>query len=87
MSRLLVPQTPIEQLARQPPPEVTLTREERDRIAHLAMAITQESNRRGGSLIDQVPYPERTEEQRAASRLAVTRIVQAMHMLGYLDPP
>jgi hypothetical protein len=84
---LLVPQVPIEQLARQSPPEVTLTRDERDRIAHLAVALTQESNRRGGSLVSEVPYTQRTDEQRAASRLAVTRIVQAMHMLGYLDPP
>ena len=84
---LLVPDVPIETLARQAPPEVTLTRDERDRIAHLALALSQESNRRGGSLVEQVPYPERTEEQRAAARLTVLRILQAMHMLGYLDPP
>jgi len=85
VSLLLVPQVPIERLSKQAPPEITLTREEKDRVAHLALALTQEGNRRGGSLAEQVPYPERTEEQRAAARMGVTRVLQALHMLGYLD--
>jgi hypothetical protein len=83
---ILVPKKPLPELAQDTPPQITLTREERDRIAHLAVLIAQAENRRGGDLTIQVPYEERTDEQKAAARLSVIRILQAMMMLGYLEP-
>jgi hypothetical protein len=82
---LHVPQKPVEALAQEPPPDVTLTRDERDRIAHLALEIAIAENRRGGNLSPVVPYLDRTEDQKAAARLTVVRVIQAMTMLGYLE--
>jgi len=85
MSGLHVPQEPIEALAKKEPPPVNLSRDERDRIAHLALALSQECNRKAGEILPQVPYPERTAAQQAAARLTVVRVVQAMVLLGYLE--
>jgi hypothetical protein len=88
---ILTPQESVESLAAQIPPEITLSPEEQDRIAHLALALTQEAKRRRDALrIDvddrgMVPYRERDAQQRANMRAGVIRVVQALQMLGYLE--
>jgi hypothetical protein len=79
----------IEALARQNPPELRLTREECDRIAHLSLLLAQERNKKGGSVIltgkDLLPYREWPEESRAAARRTIVRVLESLVMLGYLD--
>jgi hypothetical protein len=87
VSVLLVPETPIEQIARDAPPQIMLSKKERDRIAHLALLISQQENRKAGDLTAQPDYTERPEAYREASRLTVVRVIQAMTMLGYLEKP
>jgi hypothetical protein len=81
---LLIPETSVEQLARETPPEVSLTPGERMRIAHLAYALSQESNRRAGSLETLTPFDAMPAEKKQAASLGVLRVIQAMHLLGYV---
>jgi hypothetical protein len=87
MSTLVVPQKPVEEIARDAPPEITLIQEERDRVAHLATELARAENARAGALDPSfIPYPERSDLQKAAARLGVVRVIQALTMLGYLEP-
>jgi hypothetical protein len=82
-----MPQVPVEQLSKQAPPDVELSREEKDRIAHLALALSQESNRRAGDLSPAVPYFELPEERKAVARQTIVRVIQALKMLDYIEGP
>ena len=84
---LLLPQEPIERLAAQSPPEVTLTPDELFRVAHLSVALSQESNRKAGDLTAAVHFHQWEEGRKAAAKLGVMRVLQALHMLGYLEKP
>jgi|SRR5580692_1088480 hypothetical protein len=81
----------IEALALQTPPDLHLSRAECDRIAHLALLLAQERNRKGGSVIltgrDLIPFEQWPEESRATARRTVVRLLEALAMLGYLEPP
>lgn len=79
---------PLPTLAKQTIPDVspTLGDEGPDQIAELARLIDQEERTRGGMLDSQVPYHELPKRQRLALRVSVIRVVQAMVMLGYIEP-
>ena len=78
-------------LAEMQPPTVALSDGDLDRIARLALMLTQAELRRNPSAqrfaapAMAVPYEERPEAQRAASRTTVVRVLQALTMLGYID--
>lgn len=67
-------------LARQQPPETNLTREDLDAVGHLAMLLQQGTTAKDG-------YLTLPEERRQAIRGGVLRIVQAMVLLGWIEPP
>lgn len=87
MPPVLMPDEPIERLAKQSPPEVTLSPDELFRIAHLSVALSQESNRKAGDVSPAIPFTEWDAGRKAAAKLGVLRVLQAMHMLGYLEKP
>lgn len=87
MSELLLPQEPIERLAKQSPPEVTLSPDELFRVAHLSVALSQESNRKAGDMTVAIPFDQWDAGRKAAAKLGVLRVLQALHMLGYLEKP
>jgi len=81
-----------DELAEMQPPTIALSQHDLDRIARLALHLTQAELRRNGAAARLnrapgalVPYEERPEEQRAASRTTIVRILQALTMLGYID--
>jgi hypothetical protein len=86
-----LPNQELETLGRQSPPAITLAREELDRVAKLALLLTQEEFRRNVAaprIVTPdilVPYEDRPEQTRAGSRTTVVRVLQALTMLGYLD--
>jgi hypothetical protein len=84
MSRLTIP---VETLAKQDPPSVAMSQEELDNVANLAMLLSVAANERGGLLRDPnwKPFTALPEEKRADMRRGVHRVVQALHMLGWLD--
>jgi hypothetical protein len=51
------------------------------------MLLSVEANRKGGLFQDPnwKPYTSLPEEKRADMRRGVMRVVQALHMLGWLD--
>jgi len=84
----LVNGTSVGELASREPPRVQLSAEALDRIAHLAIALTQAEARRHGVILspyEAIPYRERPEDARASARRAIVKVIQALEMLGYLD--
>lgn len=81
---LLVPEVPIEALARTfPLPRLDFSDEQCDRIAALAYQIARvEGERAHLPDLNFVPYAERTAAQRLANRMAVVRVLQATVLLG-----
>jgi hypothetical protein len=82
--------TPLEVLAKDKPPPVTLSVDEQRRVACLALMLTQEAARRESLVLSSaqlLPWHERPEEAREAMRMGVVRVVQALSMLGYIEPP
>lgn len=81
-------EVPVEVLAQQEPPEVGLSQDAADRVAHLALRLTQVHAQRSQLIVTpaaQRPYHERTEAERAAMRAGVIRVVQALMMLGWTE--
>jgi len=79
---------PIESIAKRDAPHVQLHSDQLDRIAHLAIALTQAEARRHGVILspyEAIPYNERPEDARASARRAIVKVIQALEMLGYLD--
>lgn len=78
--------TSLEALA-QNPPELTLTDEDQNQIACLALMLDQAEAARLGLHVAthrMVPYLQRSEASRAAMRMSVVRVIQAMKLLGWL---
>jgi hypothetical protein len=76
-------------LATQEPPRVDLPKESLDRIARLSLALTQAQIARARVVVtagELVPYDERPDQARANMRAGVVRVIQALILLGYIDP-
>jgi len=58
-----------------------------DRVAELARSIDLEERRAAGMLVRDPPYTELPERVRIGQRVAVIRVVQALVLLGWIDPP
>lgn len=81
-------EVPVEELAQLEPPEIGLSNDAADRIAHLALRLTQVHAQRAQLIVTpaaQRPYHERTEAERAAMRAGVIRVVQALVILGWTE--
>jgi hypothetical protein len=83
--------TTLERLASQRPPDVALDREQLDTIAKLAHMLTQRHAEQTDprfvlSPLLHVPYEARSEESRAGMRTGVVRVIQALTMLGLIEP-
>lgn len=79
----------IEALA-QHAPDVDLPIDAANRIAALALRITHIAQERSGIPTDPIhrrPFSERTSQERAANRMGVIRVVQALILLGWLELP
>jgi hypothetical protein len=77
-----------EALAASPPELVTFTMDDARRIARLAFLITCEAQRRAHPLAPRGPrWEELPPERQAASAAGVVRVLQALMLLGWVDPP
>jgi hypothetical protein len=82
-------EVPIESLAKQSPPTIAMSRTDCDTVAKLAMLLAQESQRAEGQVLafPHPTYESLTPDTRASMRGGVVRVVQALAMLGWIDPP
>jgi hypothetical protein len=80
---------PLEALASGPEPSIdNLDADAANRIAELARLLAQKSARANGDLAaDFRPYLELDEKTRSRMRNGVIRVVQALVLLEYIDPP
>jgi len=78
------------QLAQQFLPETSLGNDAADQVAHLSLLIAQRLATENAAVISPAmmrPYRERSGSERLAMRQGVLRIVQALVLLGWIDPP
>jgi hypothetical protein len=78
----------VQALAKRSPPSVDLSPEQCDRIAALALALSQEGQRKSGLVLtgwEAMPYEDRPVEQRAAMRRGVVRLIEALKLLEYIE--
>lgn len=77
-----------EALAASAPDLVAFTMEDARRVARLALLITHEAQRRKHPLDPRGPrWEEFPPERRAAAAAGAFRVVQALMLLGWIDPP
>jgi len=76
----------LENLARQPLPAFFVDDEHADQIAHLALLITQVNARVLPAGVAR-PFHDRTQNERDAMRMGVYRVIQALVLLGWIEPP
>jgi|HubBroStandDraft_6_1064221.scaffolds.fasta_scaffold628046_2 hypothetical protein len=85
--RIVMPEAHDAALAKRAP-DLTITMDEAHRIARLAFLIAYEQRRNSGLVLTgQRSWDGMTSEQRKSSALGVLRVVQAMILLGYVEPP
>jgi len=79
---IALPDPTVEQLAATRPPETNIDKENLDRIAALAWEM-----QRKAQMHLTPPYHSLDERQRESCRTSVRRTVEALILLGWIDPP
>jgi hypothetical protein len=82
----LVTDSALEYLSSQPLPPLAFDETHAEQVAHLALLIAQKGARVLPAQLAR-PFRDRTESERIAMQLGVLRVVQALVLLGWIEPP
>ena len=77
---------PLSALAKQKPPDIGLSNGAADEIACLAYMLAQEELRAVDPLVGRSPWADAPVSSRLKMRAGVVRVVQALVLLGYIEP-